>query len=376
VKGIEYSMKRPLSVLAIAALTVIYAAPSHAAAIYTVNFTGTVNQTQGAAGVSVGSPVTGHFNLDSATGNFLDFTIAGQSAAPGFLSSVSVGPALDDAIYTAQVSPVAFDTPGNNSFFVDLSSLATWPSTDTAYTLLSDADQLPTNLDTANSPLSMFPSTFGYYTAKANGTDVVALSANLTSVTVAATPEPPNFAVATGLCVSFPVTLAAPAGPNGVFLTLTSSDPSKVTFENGINPLLVFFPAGATTPQGRTPQVCGVNFGTVTVTGSGGALSSGQTLTVEVTGTLSFNPASFTMMAKTQQGRLTLTLSGLAPAAGLTVNLSSDDPGVAIVPATATIPPNASSVVVPVTGVAPGSTLIHASDLPNVLFATASLTVQ
>ncbi|HTA47727.1 MAG TPA: hypothetical protein VK789_35055 [Bryobacteraceae bacterium] len=369
-------MKRPLSFFAIAALTAVSAAPSHAAAIYTVNFTGTVYQTQGATGVSVGNTVRGHFNLDGSTGNFLDFTIAGQSAAPGFLSSVSIGPALYDAIYSAQVSPVALGTPGNNSFFVDLSSLATWPSTDTAYTLLSDTSQLPTNLDTANNPLSMFPSTFGYYTASANGTDVVALSANLTSVRVEATPEPPNFPVATGLCISFPATLAAPAGPGGVFLTLTSSDPSMVTFENGINPLLVFFPAGATSPQGRTPQVCGVNFGTVTVSASGGTLSSGQTVSVEVTDTLDFFPASFTMMASTQQGRLTLTLSGLAPAGGLTVNLSSDNPGVATVPATVTIPANATSVIVPVTGVAPGSTQIQASNLPNVLFATASLTVQ
>jgi hypothetical protein len=182
-------MKRTLTVLAIAALAVVSAAPAHAAVIYTVGFTGAVFQTQGATGESVGSAVTGHFDLDSSAG-FLDFMIAGKSVAAGYLSSATIGPALFDAISTAQVSPVALGTPSNSSFSLDLSSLSTWPSTDTAYTLLTDKSQLATNLDTVNNPLSAFPSTFGYYTANADGTNVVALSANLTSITVTATPEP------------------------------------------------------------------------------------------------------------------------------------------------------------------------------------------
>jgi hypothetical protein len=183
-------MKRTLSVLAIAALAVVSAAPAHAAVIYTVNFTGAVYQTQGATGESVGSTVTGHFDLNSATGSFLDFMISGQSVAAGYLSSATIGPALFDAIYTAQVSPVALGTPRNSSFFLDLSSLTTWPSTDTAYTLLTDKTQLTTNLDTVTNSLSAFPSTFGYYTAGADGSNVVALSADLKSITVTATPEP------------------------------------------------------------------------------------------------------------------------------------------------------------------------------------------
>jgi hypothetical protein len=183
-------MKRTLSVLAIAALAVVSAAPAHAAVIYTVNFTGAVYQTQGATGESVGSTVTGHFDLNSATGSFLDFMISGQSVAAGYLSSASIGPALFDAIYTAQVSPVALGTPSNSTFFLDLSSLTTWPSTDTVYTLLTDRTQLTTNLDTVTNPLSAFPSTFGYYTANTDGTNVVALSADLTSITAVATPEP------------------------------------------------------------------------------------------------------------------------------------------------------------------------------------------
>jgi hypothetical protein len=198
-------MKRTLSVLAIAALAAGSAATAHAAAIYTASFTGTVFQTQGATGQPVGSTVTGRFDLDSTTGSFLDFMIAGRSVAAGYLSSATIGPALFDAIYIAQVSPVALGTPSNSSFFLDLSSLSTWPSTDTVYTLLTDRTQLTTNLDTVANPLSAFPSTFGYYTASADGTNVVALSANLTSITAVATPEPSSLVLLASslLCLGF-----------------------------------------------------------------------------------------------------------------------------------------------------------------------------
>jgi len=185
-------MKRSLFVLAISALAAVI--PAHATT-YSVNFTGTVSRTQGATGEAVGNTVTGHFDLDSTSASFLDYTIAGQSVAAGYLSSATIGPALTDAFYTAQVSPVALGTPSNSTFSLDLSSLSTWPSTDTAYTLLTDTTQLTTNLDTISNPLSAFPSTFNYYTANANGTNVVALTANLRSITTTASPEPASFAL-------------------------------------------------------------------------------------------------------------------------------------------------------------------------------------
>ena len=164
-------MKRNLSVLAITAL--VSAVPTYATT-YGVSFTGLVSQTQGITGEAVGSTVSGHFDLDSATGNFLDFTIAGQSVAPGFQSFAAIGPAQTDAIYTAQVSPVSTGLSSNSTFSLDLSSLSTWPSTDTAFTLLTDNTQLASNLDTVNNPLSAFPSSFNYYTANANGTNIAA----------------------------------------------------------------------------------------------------------------------------------------------------------------------------------------------------------
>ncbi len=190
-------MKRTLSAFAIAALVAVSGAPANAAGIYTANFTGTVDLTEGATGESIGSTVMGHFDLDSGTGSFLDFVIGGKSVAPGFQSFAAIGPALFDAIYTAQLSPLVSGTPSDDSFTLDLSSLSTWPSTGTVYTLLTDKNELATNLDTVDNPLSAFPSTFDYYTANADGTNVVELSANLTSITVTAaattTPEPGSF---------------------------------------------------------------------------------------------------------------------------------------------------------------------------------------
>jgi hypothetical protein len=188
-------MKNTLSVLAIATLAGVATAPAQAGPIYIVNFTGIVDQTQGATGESVGSTVTGHFDLDGATGNFLDFMIAGKSVAAGYMSSASIVPAQTDAIYTAQVSPLVVSGAPNSTFSLDLSSLTSWPSTDTAFTLLTDRTQLTTNLDTITNPLSAFPSTFDYFTANANGTNIVSLSANLTSITATVTPEPGSLAL-------------------------------------------------------------------------------------------------------------------------------------------------------------------------------------
>jgi hypothetical protein len=61
-------------------------------------------------------------------------------------------------------------------------------------------------------------------------------------------------------------------------------------------------------------------------------------------------------------GTLTLKLLGnQAPAAGLIVNLSSSDPSRITVPATVSFGPGATSVTVPVSGIAPGSAVITAT---------------
>ncbi|MBV9742843.1 MAG: hypothetical protein JO099_03700 [Acidobacteriia bacterium] len=195
-------MKNRFSVLVITALALLSAASSRADVIYSADFTGTVYQTQGSTGQSVGSTVTAHFDLDGTTGSFLDFMIAGKSVAPGYTSFASIGPALTDGIYTAQVSALSTGMSSNSTFSLDLSSLNTWPSSDTAYTLLTDKAQLMTNLDTIGNPLSAFPSTFSYYTADADGTSVVALAADLTSINATAVPEPAGIALTAPLLLA------------------------------------------------------------------------------------------------------------------------------------------------------------------------------
>uniref|UniRef100_Q01P83 Peptidase C39-like domain-containing protein n=1 Tax=Solibacter usitatus (strain Ellin6076) TaxID=234267 RepID=Q01P83_SOLUE len=185
---------------------------------------------------------------------------------------------------------------------------------------------------------------------------------------------PPNVTVGPGQCVPLPLSLTSPSGPIGTFITLTSSDPSKVTLGPGnLSSETVFIPAGAITGA-RTPLVCGVNFGTATISATGGGLPSANQ-TVLVSATLSFSPSN-SAITRGKQDRLTLSLSAPAPVGGVTVSLNSDQPSVATVPSSVTILAGTSSVIVPITGIAVGSTVIHASSLPNVPETTASVTVQ
>ena len=151
-------------------------------------------------------------------------------------------------------------------------------------------------------------------------------------------------------------------------VTLTSSDATKVS----VSPASVVIPAGSTQPA-TAPQVTGVNLGTASITASAPTYTS-ATQPVQVTATISFSPQTLNISG-TQTQNLTLTLSGPAPAGGLTFTVTSSNTAAATVSAGAfTIPANATSVVVPVTGVAAGSSVIRAT-APNVTDATANVTV-
>jgi hypothetical protein len=178
---------------------------------------------------------------------------------------------------------------------------------------------------------------------------------------------PSNATVGLGLSVPFQVTLPAPAPAGGVTITLTSSDTSKLT----ISPGIVTIGTGQTGPPAQ-PQITGVNVGTANITASATGYTS-STQPVQVTATLSFAQPSITINGAATQN-VALTLSA-PPPGGLTVNLTSSNPGVATVPLTAIFPANATTVNVPITGVGPGSAVIHAS-ATNVPDATTSVTVQ
>lgn len=187
-------MKTTLAV-AIAALAAASSLPARAGN-YTVDFSGIVYEADGSASAAIGSTISGQLVLIGDPGTIGSFVIDGVSAPAGFDSTADIVPALTDAIYEAQVSPVAQGGTLNTTLALDLSSLTTFPSTDDASTLLTDTTQIPSNLDdTVTDPsLSGFPSTFDYYIANSNGAVIAAEYANLSSLSVTV-PEPASLAL-------------------------------------------------------------------------------------------------------------------------------------------------------------------------------------
>ena len=167
---------------------------------------------------------------------------------------------------------------------------------------------------------------------------------------------------------SFPISLSAAAPANGVSVALTSSNPSIATINSP-----VFIIGGATAPAAQ-PTVTGVNFGTTTMSASApGFASVPANTTVNVGAALSL-PVNTSITVGAVQN-VTLGLSAPAPAA-LVITLASGNTAIANAPPSVTIPAGSSSVLVPVTGVATGSTTITASSsIPTVSGATANVSV-
>jgi hypothetical protein len=177
-----------------------------------------------------------------------------------------------------------------------------------------------------------------------------------------------GLSVAPGNTVSLPVSLSRPAPLGGVTVALSSNDPAKAT----VSPSSVFIPGGLQIPAAN-PQITGVNFGVARISASAPGYAS-ATVDVNVTLTLSFSPATRTIPLGTSSD-LALLLSGPAPAGGLTINLSSDNPLVASVPASVFVGAGQTSAPVSVNGVAVGSTTLRAS-APGISETTASITVS
>ncbi len=178
---------------------------------------------------------------------------------------------------------------------------------------------------------------------------------------------PAGVTVAAGDWASFPVSVGT-AAPSSIFVTLSSSDTSKVT----ISPKTLLINAGATIAT-TIPKVTGVSFGTASITASAFGYAS-VSQNVHVTGQLNFYPSSASIIAGATR-QLLLVVTAPAPLGGFTVNLSSSNPAAATVPLTIVIPANQTSVNVPVSGVAGGIATIHASILPDVPDTTALITV-
>ena len=226
---------------------------------------------------------------------------------------------------------------------------------------------IPANAFTVNVPitaLTLGPTTI---TATAAATNIANATTNVTVQSAGAIILPVNTSVNLGLTAAFAVTLSQ-APVSNVTIALASSDTSKVT----ISPSSVTILAGQTTPAIQ-PTITGVKLGSANITATSPGYTSG-TGAVQVNATVSF-AQGLTIVVGTGPQNLTLTLSNAAPAGGVTINLSSSNTAAATVPSTVTFTQGLSTVLVPVTAVAPGTTVIHASSLPNIADATANVTV-
>jgi trimeric autotransporter adhesin len=178
----------------------------------------------------------------------------------------------------------------------------------------------------------------------------------------------PTVGVNQSAAVAVSLTAAAPAG--GVTVTFTSSNASIATVTSS-----VFIAAGSTFPITQ-PQVSGVNVGSATITASAPGFTSGS-VQAQVTaggGSSYFVPVGGLTINVGAPQSLSLILSSAA-ASAITVNLTSSDPTVATVPATATGTPGSALVNVPVTGVAAGTVTITANSAAYGT-ATTSVTVN
>jgi hypothetical protein len=176
-------------------------------------------------------------------------------------------------------------------------------------------------------------------------------------------PQGSSLTVPFGQSVPLNVQLSTPAPVDGTTVTLTSSAPGTVA----ISPTSVTIAPTFTTPTPQ-PQVTGVAIGSASVTASSGGYT-GNSVTVNVVAAISLLPPTVSEVVGGTQNIIVL-LSAPAPAGGLLVNLSSSNTNVATVPPSVNV--SGQSVIVQVTGVAPGSAIITASTSSQFFAAAAA----
>jgi uncharacterized repeat protein (TIGR03803 family) len=178
---------------------------------------------------------------------------------------------------------------------------------------------------------------YGNYTASIKATDTVSSKSTTLTVqtiylsSVSASPNPMS---AGGTC-SGTVTISR-AAPSGGWTVNLSSSTSYVTV-----PASVVIPAGSTTTTFTITAAEYYGNYTATIKATDSVSSKSTTLTVDSTtvASVSLSPSE---VANGTSSLGTVTLSGPAPASGLTVHLTSSAPGYASVPTTLTFAPGAS----------------------------------
>lgn len=164
--------------------------------------------------------------------------------------------------------------------------------------------------------------------------------------------QPKSLILTQGSSKDFSLTLPYQAPVGGVNLALV---PSKVGVVN--------VPQSLNIPEGLASvsfQVEGIEPGNAIITVSGNGLVSAQaSVTVTAPPLLSLSGGGFVASGFTKTAQLNLSES--APEGGVTVNLVSDDVGVASVPASVQIAAGQRNASFTMTGVASGNTTIRAS---------------
>jgi hypothetical protein len=193
-------------------------------------------------------------------------------------------------------------------------------------------------------------SSFTVTTAAVSSSTQVTITASVNGATgsVVVTVNPigvsfsiPNLTVAGGNTASNSLTLASPAPAGGLTFNLASSDPSIATV-----PASVTVAAGATSsPTFNITAAVVATSTTATIfaslSGVSGTIASATVLdqSPQVTSVVLTPPTVTGGLSTTQN---VVDISGLAPAGGMTITLSSSKPQIAVVPATVTVPANAS----------------------------------
>ena len=251
------------------------------------------------------------------------------------------------------------------------------------------------NLSSSNTSIAIVPATATFQPGS-NTVVVPVNSVNVGSATITASllPSIPNATAAVTVspagtlslgpavsvtvgqsgALALSVSPAAPVG--GVTVNLASSNTSLAA----VTPSIVVIPAGQTTPSTQ-PQVNANGVGNVSITATAPGFTAATPVTAAVNDTVSF-PSTTTIIqlpakATSFTQNIPLTVAVPMPVA-VTLNLSSSNPNVATVPSTVTIPANATTVQVPVTGIsgAGGAVTIHANKTPNIPDVTASVFVK
>jgi hypothetical protein len=272
--------------------------------------------------------MTAGWDIDSGYGTIMALAAATKIAGDSYTSlslaksSVAAGLSTEATIHLAVPAP-----PSGLTFSITASPSVSVPSTVTVTSGQSTANFTVTAL-TANSDATITATM-----------DLSGVAHDASLHTKKPVPTGLSFSVprvASGGTCTGTVTLSAAATGAGITVSLSTSFP-----EIGI-------PATVVVPNGATSADFTVNAGSVAAKLKGKVYANANSATV--TGSLIVLPVQITGISFSPSNvkggstcTATVTLSAAAPAGGLTVDLMSDNPGVASVPATLTIAGNQPS---------------------------------